>query len=122
MSDSRSTLLHGFLDLCLLSLLADGDDYGMSLTQRLADAGLGAIPGGTLYPALLRLEKGGLVEARRRSSTSGPARKYFSLTPAGRTELLRRQGEWRSFRTALERVLDASAAANETSCGSGRRS
>ena len=54
--------LHGFLDLCLLSLLHEGPDYGFALAQRLTSAGLGEIPGGTLYPALVRLEQQGLVE------------------------------------------------------------
>ena len=57
MDSSAARLLRGFLEPCLLSLLAEHSDYGLSLAQRLAAAGLDEVPGGTLYPALMRLEK-----------------------------------------------------------------
>ena len=82
MDSSAARLLRGFLEPCLLSLLAEHADYGLSLAQRLASAGLDEVPGGTLYPALMRLEKRGLVAVSWRPSTSGPARKYYELTDA----------------------------------------
>ena len=84
--------LHGLLELCLLGLLGQQRDYGLSLTGRLADAGLGAVPGGTLYPALLRLETTGMVRSKREASSSGPPRKYFELTQDGRRALEERRG------------------------------
>ena len=65
MDSSAARLLRGFLEPCLLSLLAEHADYGLSLAQRLAAAGLDEVPGGTLYPALMRLEKRGLVQRWR---------------------------------------------------------
>ena len=56
MSDSTSRLLRGFLEPCLLALLAPSPDYGLSLMRRLSAAGLEEVPGGSLYPALTRLE------------------------------------------------------------------
>lgn len=104
MSDQRAGQLHGFLDLCLLSLLDESRDYGLGLGERLAEAGLGEIPGGTLYPALLRLEKHGFVAVEWVSSTNGPRRKYFALTPQGRAELTLRVSAWHDFRRAVDRV------------------
>lgn len=104
MSDVRASWFYGFLDLCLLALLRHGPDYGLSLTQRLAAAGVDDVPGGTLYPALLRLERQGLLVSESVPSTSGPRRKYYALSPAGRAELARLVQEWGTFRAVLERV------------------
>src|SRR5512139_3501760 len=101
----RQQWLHGFLDVCLLSLLADRRDYGRGLVERLADAGFDEVPGGTLYPALLRLEKQGLVRTEREASASGPPRKYYELTGPGRTAMRERRHAWRDFRTAMDAVV-----------------
>ncbi len=98
--------LHGFLELCLLSMLAERRDYGRGLSERLVVAGFDEIPGGTLYPALMRLEKRGLVAVSWRPSTSGPARKYYELTDAGHTELAARRAEWRTFSTAVGALIE----------------
>ena len=113
MSDSTSRLLRGFLEPCLLALLAPSPDYGLSLMRRLSAAGLEEVPGGSLYPALTRLERRGLVSTSTRPSASGPARKYYELT-AARTELAARRAEWRSFRTAFSAILESSTATTET--------
>ena len=102
MSDSTSRLLRGFLEPCLLALLAPSPDYGLSLMRRLSAAGLEEVPGG------------GLVSTSTRPSASGPARKYYELTAAGRTELAARRAEWRSFRTAFSAILESSTATTET--------
>ena len=104
MSDSTSRLLRGFLEPCLLALLAPRPDYGLALMRRLSAAGLEEVPGGSLYPALTRLERRGLVSTSTRPSASGPARKYYELTAA----------EWRSFRTAFSAILESSTATTET--------
>ena len=103
--DATRPWLHGLLELCLLGLLAEQRDYGLSLSSRLAEAGLGSVPGGTLYPALLRLETTGLVRAKREPSTSGPPRKYFELTKEGRRALDGLRGEWRDFSQSIDVVL-----------------
>ena len=115
MDASTSRLLRGFLEPCLLSLLAERADYGLSRSQRLTASGLEAIPGGTLYPALMRLEKRGLVAVSWRPSTSGPARKYYELTEAGRTELAARRTEWRTFSTAVGGLIEGRTARAEAS-------
>ncbi|HLU27334.1 MAG TPA: PadR family transcriptional regulator [Glycomyces sp.] len=100
----RQQWLHGFLDLCLLCLLLERRDYGLGLGQRLSEAGLGDVPGGTLYPSLIRLEKQGLVQTEWEASTVGPRRKYFELTAEGRAAAAARAYEWREFRTAMDRL------------------
>ena len=109
--DASRPWLHGLLELCLLGLLGEQRDYGLGLTGRLAEAGLGAVPGGTLYPALLRLETTGLVRSNREPSTSGPPRKYFELTDEGRRALDDRRGEWWEFSRSIHAVLGTRAPA-----------
>src|SRR5690625_898005 len=82
-----SEWLRGVLELCVLRVLADGATYGYAIAAELAQAGLGEIKGGTLYPLLGRLEKNALVTAEWRAGEGGPGRKYFALTAAGRAEL-----------------------------------
>jgi PadR family transcriptional regulator, regulatory protein PadR len=108
MRDKMTRLwLHGLLELCLLGLLAERRDYGLGLTNRLSEAGLGHVPGGTIYPALARLEATGMVSSAREPSTSGPPRKYFELTGAGRHALDEGRAEWRAFSRSMHAVLGA---------------
>lgn len=108
-SETTRPWLHGLLELCLLGLLGEQRDYGFGLTNRLAEAGLGVVPGGTLYPALLRLETTGLVRSRREPSTSGPPRKYYELTAEGARALDARRDEWRDFSRSIHAVLGTKA-------------
>jgi DNA-binding PadR family transcriptional regulator len=102
----RPDLLRGHLDGLLLAVLADSPGHGYELTQRLerrSDGEIG-VPEGSLYPALHRLERAGLVMSRW-STASGRRRRTYSLTPAGRRATEESRREWRLFSTAVERVL-----------------
>ncbi|MEZ5225302.1 MAG: PadR family transcriptional regulator [Acidimicrobiales bacterium] len=103
--------LRGVLDPCLLSLLSEGEAYGYELAGRLEAAGLGRIPGGTLYPALLRLEKQQLLSAEWRAGEGGPGRKYYRLSDAGRAELAGNAALWGEFATSVAAVLAIGAQA-----------
>ena len=77
----------GVLELCLLSALDDGEQYGYALVKRLsATPGL-SVAEGSIYPLLSRMKSAGLVDSRLEESSSGPARKYYQLTNAGRGRL-----------------------------------
>jgi len=102
--------LHGFLDLCLLAMLRERADYGYGLSQRLAAAGVAEVPGGTLYPALLRLEQQGLAVPSWAPSEAGPRRKYYAITPAGLAVLTEQAGAWRHFRDGVDALLVAQEA------------
>lgn len=97
--------LRGALELCVLGALAGGPTYGYAIAQRLEQAGVGTVRGGTLYPLLARLESEGLVDASWRAGDGGPGRKYFTLTPAGRAELTHRAERWEQFVGATRRLL-----------------
>ena len=89
--------LRGVLELCVLGVLGEEPTYGYAIAQRLADAGLGTVKGGTLYPLLARLEGDGLVTSSWHAGEAGPGRKYFALTAAGRRELRARAVLWERF-------------------------
>ncbi|MEU4619337.1 PadR family transcriptional regulator [Actinoplanes sp. NPDC023801] len=106
--------LHGFLDLCLLAMLRERPDYGYGLAQRLAAAGVADIPGGTLYPALLRLEQQGLASPSWAPSENGPRRKYYEITPAGLGALRAQADEWRVFRDGVDALIGNEMAGEHT--------
>jgi PadR family transcriptional regulator, regulatory protein PadR len=110
-AELSTTWLRGVLDLSLLGLLAGGEAYGYELARALEQSGIGAVPGGSLYPALLRLEKAGHLRSEWRAGDGGPGRKYYALTAAGRKALDRDARAWRSFAASLDRVLTEAGAA-----------
>jgi PadR family transcriptional regulator PadR len=75
------------------------------MTKRLAERGLDIVGEGSIYPALARVERDGLVETYAEASKGGPARKYYRLTPAGRKALERWIADWRATSAAVDGVL-----------------
>ncbi len=74
----------GLLELCILNALAEEERYGYDLVKTLLEVhGLG-VTEGKIYPLLSRLRVAGLISSRLEESSSGPARKYYSLTREGR--------------------------------------
>jgi len=96
-------LKKGVLVPCVLALLSKGDSYGYDIAARLAEAiDMGE---GTIYPLMRRLQNDGLVETYLEESASGPPRKYYRLTDAGREKLAAQKVEWASFATAVQEIL-----------------
>lgn len=103
-------MLKGVLPLLLLRLVADAEDYGFSVVLRLQELGLADLNEGTVYPALSRLESRGLLGSRLVPSASGPARKYYEITPVGTEELTRGVAAWESLTTTVSAVLSRTTA------------
>lgn len=106
----RSEWLRGVLQPCVLQCLADGPAYGYAIIARLAEAGLGEIKGGTLYPLLARLEARELVTIEWRTGEGGPGRKYFRLTETGWAELADARSAWGDFTAAIDAHLELDSA------------
>lgn len=96
MSESIDVQLKkGVLELCVLEILSRGDSYAYEIASRLAEAiGMGE---GTVYPLMRRLDLQGLVETYLVESASGPSRKYYRLTRAGKSQLTQERATWRAF-------------------------
>ena len=96
-------LKKGVLDLCVLALLSEQDGYAYEIAARLAELiGMGE---GTIYPLMRRLQAEGLVETYLEESPSGPPRKYYRLTEAGRASFVSQKAAWGSFARAVETIL-----------------
>jgi PadR family transcriptional regulator PadR len=97
-------LRKGVLEMCVLALLSRDDGYAYDIADRLSQLiGMGE---GTIYPLMRRLQSDGLVKTYLAESESGPSRKYYQLTKAGRTALAAQMAEWRSFIGAVANVLN----------------
>src|ERR671930_357899 len=101
----RTQLLRGVLDLCLLAVMDEGPAYGYEMTKRLRARGLSIVGEGSIYPALARLEREGLVDTYRAASNGGPPRKYYRPSREGRRALAAGVAEWRAARDAVDGVL-----------------
>ncbi|HXD65339.1 MAG TPA: PadR family transcriptional regulator [Solirubrobacteraceae bacterium] len=102
----RAESLKGHLDALILAVLADGPLHGYAIIEQLkrrSDGAL-ALPEGTVYPALHRLEAAGLLSSEW-SDGEGRRRRTYELTRRGRRELGTRRSEWREFSRAVEAVL-----------------
>jgi PadR family transcriptional regulator PadR len=75
------------------------------VAQRLQASGFADVLEGTVYPALTRLEREGRLATRLVPSPSGPARKYYRLTPAGREALTAAGALWARHVAGVEAVL-----------------
>ena len=77
-------LRKGLLEYCVLNAVSRGETYGYELVQRLRGIEQLAVTESTVYPILSRLKQDGYVKVRDAPSSSGPPRRYFSLTSIGR--------------------------------------
>ena len=102
-----SQMLKGTLEGRVLGILSQKETYGYEIASQLAAYGFGAVPEGTIYPLLLRLEKNGLVSADFRPSELGPRRKYYALTPAGEEELRQFVQNYAELSHAVDSLLAA---------------
>ncbi|MFU8872724.1 PadR family transcriptional regulator [Micromonospora sp. SL4-19] len=104
-NDRQTQLLRGVLDMCLLALLAREPAHGYELARRMEAAGFGAISYGTIYPLLTRMRRLGLVADEQQASPTGPPRKVYALTGAGRTHLDAWQTQWARFVDTVGAIL-----------------
>jgi len=104
-----SQWLRGVTDLLLLACLEREPSYGYALLERLMTGGLHPISEATIYGALRRLEGSGLCGSSLVASGSGPARRYYELTAAGRASLAELRTEWARFADAVSAVTKTPA-------------
>ncbi len=105
--DDMGELLKGNTPTLLLAVLAEGPRHGYAIAreiERRSDDAL-KMGEGSLYPTLRTLEGEGWIESRWEHPETGPARKVYVLTEAGRGELLRRARSWQRFSSAVDAVL-----------------
>ncbi len=102
----RAETLKGHLDGILLAVLEPGPLHGYAIMEALRVRSFGQVdlPTGTVYPALHRLERAGLVRANW-SEAGGRRRRVYRLTPAGRSALDTERSTWRDFSAVVSVLL-----------------
>ncbi len=103
----QSDALRGSLDLLVLKTLSLAPMHGWGISQRVQQISDGVLEvnQGSLYPALQRLEKDGLITSAWGTTDNNRRARYYELTPAGRRALGAELAHWRRFASGLEAVL-----------------
>ena len=101
-------LLQGTLDMLILRTLQWGPRHGHGIGQAIRQYSdeLLKIETGSLYPALHRLVKRGWLKAEWGVSDSNQKAKYYRLTPAGKSQLVRERDRWAQVVDAISRVMN----------------
>src|SRR5436305_14019023 len=99
MADKKTDLLQGTLDLLILKTIAQEPLHGYGIAQRIlvTSKEILQVQQGSLYPALHRLQRKGLLKADWKESGNGPMAKYYSLTAAGRKALQEEEAQWQRY-------------------------
>ncbi len=102
----RPELLKGHLEALLLAVLEPGPQHGYAVIEalRTGTGGTLDLPTGTVYPALHRLERAGLI-ASDWHTAGGRRRRAYHLTPSGRAALREHRAVWEQFSTAVNALL-----------------
>ena len=110
-SKEKLELLQGTLDLLILRTLIFGSQHGQGIAraiQQTSDEEL-LVEHGALYPALQRLEERGWISAKWGTSANNRKARFYSLTAAGRKQLVRETTKWKRLAAAIGRILGAEA-------------
>ena len=100
--NTKAQMRKGVLEYCILSILKDGEAYTSDILETLKNAKMLVVEG-TVYPLLTRLKNSGLLAYRWEESTSGPPRKYYSLTETGKLFLNELNTTWSDLQTAVKK-------------------
>ena len=103
-------LLKGNTNLLLLRLISYQPTYGYQIIKELEEKSNGyfQFKEGTLYPALHRLEKEGLIEGKRLKLPNGLERRYYFITSKGQKALTEQLAVWQNFSSAVDLIMQTS--------------
>jgi len=103
----RRELMKGNVDSLLLCLIGQQPMYGYQIIKELGKRSQGyfKFTEGTLYPALHRLEKAGLIRGKWQSLPNGQQRKYYHITNKGLSILVEKRSQWQDFLVAMNLII-----------------
>ena len=109
MRDERLDLPQGTLDLLILKTVALKAEHGWAISQRIQQLSSEVLQvrQGSLYPALHRLERRGLIRATWGTSENNRRARFYAITRDGRKRLESESGQWQRLTTAVAQVLEA---------------
>jgi PadR family transcriptional regulator, regulatory protein PadR len=108
MARDQTDLLQGTLELLVLKTLSLEPMHGWGISQRIQQMSRDVlqVTQGSLYPALQRMKRRGLIASEWRVTENNRRARYYLLTAAGRRELARERSQWERSSLAVNRVLD----------------
>jgi len=108
--NKQTAVVQGTLHMLILKTLALEPMHGYGIGVRLEQISKGVfqVNAGSLFPALRRLERDGLISGEWRVTENNRRAKYYTLSAQGRTHLRRETRDWQLQTTAIARILDAS--------------
>lgn len=101
---TKAQMRRGLLELCVLSIIARKEAYPSDILEELKSAELIVVEG-TLYPLLTRLKNAGLLSYNWQESTSGPPRKYYTLTEKGKDFFEDLKMAWNNLKQSVEKTV-----------------
>ncbi|MDG5473193.1 PadR family transcriptional regulator [Jeotgalibacillus sp. ET6] len=104
--DNFREMLKGVLEGCVLEIISRGETYGYEITQQLRELGFTDVVEGTVYTITMRLEKNNLVDIKKKPSTMGPPRKFYTLNAAGHEHL---ETFWRKWEFVSSKISEVKA-------------
>jgi PadR family transcriptional regulator PadR len=102
--NTQTQMRKGILEYCILSIIARDETYASDIIAELKKAQLLVVEG-TLYPLLTRLKNNGLLTYNWVESTSGPPRKYYSLSDEGKKILEQLDKTWQELAFAVQTAI-----------------
>jgi PadR family transcriptional regulator PadR len=114
--NTQSQMRKGVLEFCILSVIQRGEVYPSDIIEEMKRANLNLLEG-TLYPLLTRLKNADLLTYRWVESSSGPPRKYFSLTEKGADFYKELQATWNDMVNSVNTVTKKNGTPNATVTG-----
>ena len=104
--NTKTQMRKGILDYCILAILKDGEAYSSDIIKQLKDAKMIVVEG-TVYPLLTRLKNVGALQYKWEESSSGPPRKYYSLTKDGVGALEELSTTWNQLQNAVNNLTNS---------------
>ena len=109
MTDDRTELLQGTLEMLVLKTLALEPMHGWGIAQRIQwmSKDIFLVTQGSLYPALVRMKRRGLISAAWRTTEHNRRARYYELTTAGRRQLDVERAAWQRTSSAVNGILNS---------------
>lgn len=101
--NAKAQMRKGVLEYCILSLISSKDLYTSEILSALKKGKMLVVEG-TVYPLLSRLKNAELLTYRWEESSSGPPRKYYSITPGGKLFLKELESAWSAMNKAVNTI------------------
>ena len=104
LENTQVQMRKGILEFCILHIISRGEVYASDMLEELTSARIMVVEG-TLYPLLTRLRKAGLVDYKWVESSSGPPRKYYTITNTGKDFLGNLDSTWQELVTSTSQII-----------------